>query len=549
MTSGESGVSKLRGDYGTPLLLLMGIVSLVLLIACVNVANLLLARASTRNKEIAVRLAVGADRRRIFQQLLTESVLLALLGGLAGSVLAIEGVRLLVRLFGSGTALAVSPDARVLAFALGISLLTGILFGLVPALRTLKVQVSPALKDASRTSVEARSRHGWGKGLIAGQVALSLLVLFAASLLVRSLQKLMTQDFGYSRNHLVIAKLDPTAGGYSIEKMKLLAEQLNSKLAGTPGVRAVTYSTNGLFSHSESAEAILVPGFTGNDRVAAEDYVGPNYFSVVGIPIHAGREIETQDNATATRVAVVNQTMVKYFFNGQNPIGRQFKIDDPDWFNKPITIVGISGDAKDHGSGLRDAVKPRFYMSFQQVPDPYQIVIEAQARGTPSAVMGSMVSEIKATDRQLPISSIETLDALVDNSAANQIALAKLSSFLAGLALLLACIGLYGVMSYTVAARTREIGLRMALGARRIDILQMVLRESLLLVITGTAVGIPLALAGGRVLHSFLFGMKSTDPLSLTAVILTLGVVGAIAGLIPARRAAKVDPMVALRYE
>ena len=548
VSPGSGGVSQLRGDYEIPLLLLMGIVGLVLLIACVNVANLLLARASTRNKEIAVRLAVGADRRRIFQQLLTESVLLALLGGLAGSLLAIEGVRLLGRLFGSDTDLALSPNVRVLAFTLGISLLTGILFGLVPALRTLKVQVFPTLKDAGRATVESSSRYSLGKGLIAGQVALSLLVLFAASLLVRSLQKLMVQDFGYSREHLVIARLDPTAAGYNSEKMKLLAEQLNSKLTGVPGVRAVTYSTNGLFAHTENGDAIIVPGLKGN-RVAMEDYVGADYFGVVGIPILAGRGIEAQDSATATRVAVVNQTMVKHFFDGQNPIGRQFKIDDPDWSDKPITIVGVSRDAKDHGSGLRDAVKPRFYEAFQQVPDPIQIVIEAQARGLPSVVMGNMVSEIKATDRQLPISFVETLDTLVNDSAANQIALARLSAFLAGLALLLACVGLYGVMSYTVAARTREIGLRMALGARRIDILQMVLRESLRLVVGGLVIGIPLALASGRLLHSFLFGLNSTDPLSLIAVILTLAVVGAVAGFIPARRAANTDPMVALRYE
>ena len=415
------------------------------------------------------------------------------------------------------------------------------------------MQVSPTLKDANRTTAGTGSRYSWGKGLIAGQVALSLLVLFAAFLLVRSLQKLMTQDFGYSRDHLIIAFLDPTAGGYNAEKMKLLAEQLNSKLAGAPGVRAVTYSKNGLFAHSNTTNPILVPGFVASgseDRVAMEDNVGPDYFGVVGIPILAGRGIEAQDRATALRVAVVNQAMVKHFFAGQNSIGRQFRIDDPDWLDKPIIIVGVSRDARDRSSGLRDAeIFPRFYLAFQQMPDPAHIVIEVQARGVPSAIMASVISRIKATDPQLPISFVETLDTLVDDSAANQIVLAKLASFLGGLALLLACVGLYGVMSYTVASRTREIGLRMALGARRVDVLQMVLRESMLLVIVGLAIGIPLALASGRLLHSFLFGLKSTDPLSLIVVILMLGVVGAIAGLIPARRAASTDPMVALRYE
>jgi|CZKR01.1.fsa_nt_gi predicted permease len=552
VSAGGGGVSDLRGDYRTPLLLLMGIVGLVLLIACVNVANLLLARASSRNREIAVRLAIGASQRRLLQQLLTESLLLGLLGGIAGSLLAIWGVRLLVDLLGSDTTLPLSPDWRVLAFTITISLLTGIVFGLVPALQTLRVRVFPALKNANRATPEPGSRFTWGKGLIAGQVALSLLVLFAAGLLVRSLQKLMTQDFGYARDHLVIARLDPTGAGYSTENMKLLAQQLVARLAGAPGVRAVTYSTNGLFAGSESGDAIIVPGFSASlprDRSALEDYIGADYFGVVGIPILAGRGIETQDTAASTRVAVVNEAMAKHFFAGQEPIGRQFMIDDPDWLDKPIMIVGISHDAKDHGSGIREDVKPRFYLAFQQTPDPIQIVLEARVSGAPSGAVTNVLGQIKAADLRLPISFIETLDNLVADSAGNQIALAKLSTFFAGLALLLACVGLYGVMSYTLAGRTREIGVRMALGARRGDVMELVLRESMLLVAIGLLTGIPLALASTRVLHGFLFGLKSTDPLSLLAVVLLLGMVAAVAGFIPARRAAKIDPMVALRYE
>ncbi len=548
---GGGGLSEMRHDYRVPLLLLMGIVGLVLLIACVNVANLLLARATVRNKEIAIRLAIGANRGRVLQQLLTESALLGLLGGIAGSLFAVWGVRFLVGLFGSDASLPVAPDWRVLAFTITVSLLTGIAFGLVPALQTMKVRVSPALKGANRATRETGSKFGWGKSLIAGQVALSLLVLFAAGLLVRSLQKLMTQDFGYPRDHLVISRLDPTAAGYSHEQMKLLAQQLMLRLAATPGVRDVTYSSNGIFAGTESGDAIIVPGFTGShhDRSAMEDYVGPDYFGVVGISILSGRQIENQDTGTSARVAVVNEAMVKYFFGGKNPVGRQFSIDDPDWLNKPVTIIGVSRDAKVYDGSIREIVKPRFYLAFQQVPDPIQIVVEAQTSGEPSTAVASLLSQIKATDPHLPISFAKAVDTLVSERAGDQIALAKLSAFFGGLALLLTCIGLYGVMSYTVASRTRELGVRMALGAQRSDVMELVLGEAMLLVGIGLLIGIPLALASTHILHSFLFGLNSTDPFSLVAVILLLGIVAAIAGFIPARRAAKVDPTVALRYE
>ena len=548
---GGSGISELRGDYGTPLLLMMGIVGLVLLIACVNVANLLLARASVRSKEIAVRLAIGASRGRLLRQLLTESILLAALGGIAGSLLAVWGVRLLVRIFDSTTSLPLSPDERVLGFAIAVSLITGVVFGLAPALRSLRVQVSPALKDRSASTAQIRSGFGWGKSLVAGQVALSLLVLFAAGLLVRSLQNLMAQDFGYRREHLVIARLDPMAAGYDSNRMKLLAQQLTERVEASPEVQTASYSKNGVFAHSETGDTIIVPGFSGSerDRSALEDYVGPDYFGAVGIPILEGRDIQAQDTQTSTRVAVVNQAFVKHFFHGQNAIGRQFLIDDPDWVNKPFTIVGVSRDAKDHGSGLREAVRPRFYQAYQQTLEPHQIVLQVQARGTPTPLVASVQRAIKTVDPHLSIEILNTLDNLVSESAGDQIALAKLSAFFGGLALLLACVGLYGIISYTVAGRTREIGVRMALGAQRSDVLQMVLREGMLLVGVGVLLGIPISLTSGQVLHSYLFGLKSTDPISLFVVIAVLGAVAIFAGFIPARRATKVNPVVALRYE
>lgn len=549
---GGTGVSELRANYKKPLLVLMGIVGLILLIACVNVASLLLARAATRSREVAVRLAIGASRSRLLRQLLTESVFLAFIGGSAGSVFAVLGVRILLRTLGDDISLQLSPDAPALAFSIGISLLTGVFFGLVPALRTLNASVSPALKDAGKSATGTRLRFGWGKGLIAGQVAIALLVLFAACILVRSLQKLMAQDFGYRRDHLVVARLDPTSVGYNSDKMKALAEGLTSRISSVPGVRAATYSTNGLFAHSESSDALLVPGFETKrpgDRGAREDYVGPGYFSTVGIPILAGRGIEAQDTPASTRVATVNEAMANHFFPGQNPIGRQFRVDDPDWRDKPITIVGISRNAQDHGSGLREPVKPRFYLAYQQMPDPIQIVVEARIEGDPATALTNVTNQIKAVDPSLPISFVETLDSLVADSARDQIALAKLATFFAALALLLACIGLYGVLAYMVAARTREIGVRMALGAGRGHVVRLVAREGLLLVAIGMAMGTPLALAASRLLRSFLFGLTSTDPLSLVTVFLTLGLVALVASVIPARRAARIDPMVALRYE
>jgi predicted permease len=334
--------------------------------------------------------------------------------------------------------------------------------------------------------------------------------------------------------------------------MKTLAEQLVARMANAPGVRGVTYSDNGLFAGTESGEAILVPGFyapKAKDRVSYEDYVGPNYFGIVGIPILEGRGIEARDTAASTRVAVVNQAFVKYFFHGQDPIGRQFRIDDRDWLDKPFTIIGVSHNAKDHSYTLKEDVGPRFYQAYQQAPETSQIVLEVEVSGVPTAAVVNIKSQIASVDPHLPISFVRTLNTLVKNSAAEGIALAKLSAFFAALALLLACIGLYGIMSYSVAARTREIGVRMALGARRTDVLRLVLKEGMMLVTVGLAAGIPLALVSSRLLSSMLYGLKSTDPVSLLTVMAILVLVALLAGFIPSRRATKVDPMIALRYE
>jgi len=549
---GGAGLSEFRMEYRTPLILLMGIVGLVLLIACVNVANLLLARATARSKEVAVRLAIGASRRRLLQQLLTESILLALLGGVCGALLSVWGVRLLVTIFGSDTEkLPLSPDLRVLSFAVAVCLLTGVLFGIAPALKAIGIEVNPTLKDVS--APESPSRFGWGKSLVASQVALSLLVLFGASLLVRSLQKLMTQDLGYDSGHMVVAHVGASDGGYKGESIKQLAQELSARLSTLPGVRGVSYSQNGFFSGGETSDAIIVPGFDPakrQDRSARADVVGPDYFRVVGTPILLGRGIGAQDTAVSVRVAVVNEAFVQHFFHGENPIGRQFQIDDPSegQYAEPLAVIGVSKDAKDHPEFLRGTTPPRFYSAFQQDPKPLRFVLEIVTIGDPRATVGDVRSQITAFNPKLGL-NVQTVRHRIESSVSSQIALAKLTAFFAGLALLLACIGLYGLMSYAVASRTREIGVRIALGAQRGDMLRLVLREGMLLVGVGLAIGIPLSLASSRILKSFLFGLKSSDPLSMMTVILLLGVVAVAAALIPARRATKVDPIVALRYE
>ena len=552
VSAAATGLSALRREYRTPLLLLMAIVGLVLMIACVNVANLLLARATMRTKEIAMRLALGASSPRLLRQLLTESGLLAILGGVLGALLSFWAVRLLLTMFGSDSeSLPLSPDFRLLAFALAVCFLTALLFGVVPAVQALKVQVTPTLKQ-NAGAAERRSGFGWGKGLVAAQVALSVLVLFSASLLVRSLQKLLGQDFGYNSNRMVVARVEGESVGYHGERIKQLALQLADRLSTIPGVRGATYSQNGLFSGGESSFTIKVQGFESasiDERSARAETVGAEYFPVLGTSIVAGRGIGAQDTSASTRVAVVNTAFVKHFFHDQNPIGRQFEIDDPDHKGKPMTVIGVSREIKDRSEFLREAGPPRFYTAYQQEEDPRHVVLELNVSGDPNAIFPAVRAQVKDLDGKLPLSSIYTVRYLIEKSLGSDIALTRLSGFFAALALLLACIGLYGVMSYTVAGRTREMGVRLALGAQKLDVLQLVLREGMLLVAMGLLIGTPLSIASSRALSSYLFGLKGADPLSLAAVIVTLGTVAAAAAFVPARRATKVDPIVALRYE
>lgn len=550
VSAGGGGFSDLRGDFQQPLLLLMIIVALVLVIACVNVANLLLARASSRRKEFAVRVAIGAAPGRIVRQLLTESILLAFAGGALGFLLARWGTDALLKLSGNND-LEASPDLRVFLFTAAVCVLTGVLFGLIPALRSRRVAVALTLKSGSQNGSSANAGWNWGKLLVTGQVAVSLLVLFVAGLLVHSLQNIRNVDLGYNREHLLVVSTDPLAAGYNNNaRIGSFANQLAEQIGSLPGVRAVTSSKNGLFSGSESGNSIKVEGYTSKndpDLQAAFDEVAPNYFRGVGIPMLLGRDIGLQDTETSPRVAVINETMARFYFGQTNPIGRKFIVEDPE-SKGPVEIIGVARDARDHK--LKGSVDRRFYLPLSQslgrVPGLNFVV---RTVGNPVAVAEAVRKQIKNLDANIPVNNIRSLNELTERAISDQVLIARLSSVFAGLALLLAAIGLYGILSYSVAGRTREIGVRMALGAQRGSVLKMILQEAGKLVLLGVVIGIPSAMLASRLFSSMLFGLKGTDPVSMLLVIAVLLTITLLASYIPARRATKVDPMIALRYE
>jgi predicted permease len=553
---GAEGSSVLREAFGEPLRVLMALAGLVLLIACANVANLLLARGVSREKEFALRLAIGAGRGRTIRQLLMESLLLAIPGALAGLLLARWADAILLRMVpGDGgqpgtIQLDVHADARMLIFSALVAVLTSLLFGLAPALRLTRLDLSEALKSTPASPSGGSSRIPIGKLLVIAQVAASLVMLVATGLFVHSLIKLGEVNLGFSRDHLLAFELDPLASGIKgAAATTQFHEHLLDRISTVPGVGSATLSGNGLFEQSDAGDPIAVEGYTpqaGEQLGSRMDHVGPRYFSTVGIPVLMGREIGPQDTA-GEHVAVINQSFAQRFFPHSNPLGKHVRDTYPSNLTD-MTIVGVVADAR--SNTLRETIGPRLYAPFfRPLWQNDSAHYEVRTLGDPASVASGLRRTINAASPDLPHIEIHAVDELVENSLSKDRLVARLSAAFGLLAMLLAAIGLYGVMTWTMARRTREIGVRMALGARPNEIFRLILRDTILMVSLGIAIGIPLALAATRVIQGLLFGLGGTDPVVMMLALLLLIAVAILAGYLPARRAARVDPMIALRNE
>ncbi|HYK90346.1 MAG TPA: FtsX-like permease family protein, partial [Acidobacteriota bacterium] len=521
-----------------------------LLIACANVGGLLLARATARQREISVRLSLGAPRLRIVRQLLTESILLGVLGGTVGVLIAGWVGSLLIALFASAPRqpieLSIQLNLRVFFFTAGVSIISGILFGLAPALRASRTDVYTTLRRAAGVPAHGVYRFLSGKVLVGAQVALALLMLVGAGLLVGTLQKLQQVDLGFNKQHLLLFEAQPGLNGYKGERLAAYYQELQRRLVAVPGVRSVGLSQRGPVADGWSQGRVALPGYTAAGVTVPfyRQWISPGFFETLEIPLILGRVIGSRDLPPAPRAVVVNQKFVREYFHGDNPIGRQFNAG-----SESGEIVGVVGDAR-YGS-LRAEAPPTAYLSYLQYPrdHPASMAFEVRTTGDPDSVISLIRGEAAGLDKSIPLIKMRTQTKTIDQALFLEKIFALLSASFGFLALSLASVGLYGTMSYLVVRRTNEIGIRMALGARRETILMMVLRETLWIVLAGVAVGLPLAWVGMRLLQSQLFGLSPHDPLTIFLSTAAIFVVTVLAGLLPARRASRVDPIVALRYE
>jgi predicted permease len=540
----QSGLLGIRDRFGKPLVLLMAAVGAVLLIACANVAGLLLARGTSRSTEMAVRLALGAGRGRVIRQLLTESLLLSFMGAALGAALAYSGAKGLAAFFvqnsNSPLQIDLHPTLTVLLFTVVVTLLAGMCFGAFPAIRSAGANVSSDLKANSRTST--MKRFAGGSSLVVLQVALSMVVLTGAGLLLRTLDKLRSINPGFDTRNILLFSLEPSLAGYNSGQINALYLNLQRRLAALPGVVSVSYSSDALLDGSLWTQDVRVEGQADKNTVESQMLaVGPAFFTTMKISVMGGRMLQQEDMASDRHAAVVNMSFVQRFLGGRNPIGLHFgggDKNDPEW-----EIVGIVGDTK--YATLENTEAPTAYVPLLEKGAAFAV----RTKQTPSTLIPSVRTVVNKLDNNLPLIRMRTQSETIDRLLFNQRLLARLFGLFGLLGVVLACIGLYGLLSYEVARRTRELGIRTALGANRRDMLALVLRRGLILVIGGAAAGIGAALAVSRLLDSLLFNVQPTDPLTYAAVSAFLICVGIVACLLPSLRATRVDPMVALRYE
>jgi predicted permease len=553
LSPGAHGRTVLQRDSGGQIITLFVMVGLVLLIACTNVANLLLARGAARQREFAIRTAMGASRGRMIRQLLAESLLCAFGGGAMGGLLGTWLMRILTPIVGSNTGiqgLTERLDPSVLIFAIGATLFSGVFFGLIPAWRVTRLGVSDVIKDQGSTSSASVSHVGFRKVLVAGQVAFTLLLLAGAGLFVRSLWNLRNQDLGLKTDNVIAFSVQPSLNGYDTPRSIALYDQMRARLAAMPGVRSVGSGDVPTLSGDDEGSNITAEGgvqipeeLQDVDRVA----VSPNYFSTLGIPLLSGRELTEADGATAPKVALVSESMAKRFFPGRNPLGMHFAFGGGNGVKPDIEIVGVVKDVKQEH--VSSTIQPYVYIPYAQRTKITGMTFYVRSERDPLLLASSLQGVVRQMDANLPVYDLKTMERVVEEDLFSARMVAVLSAAFAGLAALLAALGIYGVLAYVVVQRTREIGIRMALGAVAGHVRLLILREVGLMVLIGVAVGLPAAYGLARLSESLLFGVHASDPAVYAVGLGLIGLIALAACFIPARRATRVDPLVALRYE
>lgn len=550
---GAQGREILQRDTRRPLLVLMGMVGLVLLIACANVANLLIARGAARQREVAVRMALGAGRFRLMRQFMVESLILFLIGGAVGLLVASWTLSALVAAipnnFGA-LSLSSQIDLRLLAFNFALASITGLIFSLTPAWRSTSLNLERVLREEGSSVSGGLSQVRFRKALVVSQIVLTAALLVGAGLFARSLNNLATLDLGMRPDHVIAFSVAPDLNGYTPQRAVTLLDSLREGLAAIPGVESASAAEIAVLTDNMSGSNTTVEGYEpqdGEDMHVFQNWVGPDYFRTMGTPLLAGREFTPADQAGAPKVAIINETMAKRFFAGRSAVGGRFAFGAGSGVRPDIEIVGVAKDSKH--ANVREKAQPFVYLPYAQDENLGGLTYYLRTSQDPISVASLARREVEQRDPNLPIFDLKTLEQQMDESLFADRFLTFLSLCFGLLAALLAAIGLYGVMAYTVTRRTREIGIRMALGASGGNVSWMILREVGLLALAGLVIGLPLAYAGGRLTEALLFGVKASDPLVYIAASLLLAGVTLIGGYLPARRAAAIDPMVALRYE